>query len=153
MGTKQTHLQLLTALSDVLEKSRQSRGETVSTISALRSQLSALAACRSLNVMGTLPFEQMQQSAQHSESYNELLCSRYREKCSSLQEELIDTKARLSASESRVQNLEVLHCRSLEVPEFVFLSNFFQPLPALCSPFTCFAHTFSGRNSSAQGAA
>jgi hypothetical protein len=50
----------------------------------------------------------MQQSAQNSESYNEVLHSKYREKCSRLQEELTDTKARLSASESRVQNLEVL---------------------------------------------
>jgi hypothetical protein len=103
MGSKQ-HQQLLSTLSDLLGKSRQNRGETVSAISALRSQLSAVAACRSLNVMGTLPFDQMQ----YSESYSELLHSKYREKCSRLQEELTDTKARLSASESRVQNLEVL---------------------------------------------
>jgi hypothetical protein len=148
MGSKQ-HLQLLSALSDLLEKSRQNRGETVSAISALRSQLSAAAACRSLNVMGTLPSEQMQQSAQNSESYNEVLHSKYREKCSRLQEELTDTKARLSASESRVRNLEVLHC-SLEI---VLLSNCFQSLPACCCPSTCFAYTFSGRSSSAQGAA
>lgn len=149
MGSKQ-HLQLLSALSDLLEKSRQNRGETVSAISALRSQLSAVAACRSLNVMGTVPSEQiMQQSAQNSESYNEVLHSKYREKCSRLQEELTDTKARLSASESRVQNLEVLHCS----PEIVLLSNCFQSLPACCCPSTCFAYTFSGRSSSAQGAA
>jgi hypothetical protein len=129
MGSKQhAHVQLLSALSDVLEKSRQNRAETVSTISTLRNQLSALASCRNLNTMDTVPFEIRQQSAEHSESYNEMLLAKYREKCSKMQEELADTKARLSASECRVRDLEVqfqswfsCSCRSVICIHHIFL--------------------------------
>ena len=107
IGSKQ-NIQLLSALSETLERSRLNRSETLSAISALRSHVTALSSCHQFNITDALPLKQTQQStADPSASYSELLLSKYREKCNRLQQELCDTKARLSASESHAQHLEV----------------------------------------------
>ena len=109
MSSKQ-NLQLVSALSEALERSRQNRSETLSAISALRSHVAAVSACHKPNASDQIPPHQRIESLserQPSENYNDLLISKYREKCSQMQEELYDTKARLSASESHVQHLEV----------------------------------------------
>jgi hypothetical protein len=109
MSSKQ-NLQLVSALSEALERSRQNRSETLSAISALRSHVAAVSACHKPNASDQIPPHQRIESLserQPSENYNDLLISKYREKCSQMQEELYDTKARLSATESHVQHLEV----------------------------------------------
>ena len=104
------NLQLVSALAETLERSRQNRSETLSAISALRSHVAAVSACHKSNASDQIPPHQTNQSSserQPSENYNDLLISKYRERCSQMQEELHDTKARLSATESHVQHLEV----------------------------------------------
>jgi hypothetical protein len=109
MSSKQ-NLQLVSALAEALERSRQNRSETLSAISALRSHVDAVSACHKSKASDQiLPHQTIQSLSerQPSENYNDLLISKYREKCSKMQEELYDTKARLSATESHVQHLEV----------------------------------------------
>jgi hypothetical protein len=103
MGSKQNE-KLLSALAEALEKSRQNRSETVSALSALRSHLNETTHCRASSA---LPLKQKLSPRETEDSYNELLISKYREKCKKMHEELCDTRARLSASENRVQDLEV----------------------------------------------
>jgi hypothetical protein len=70
------------------------------------------------NVNGTDTPQKIQRSPpQHSECYSELLLSKYRENCSRLQHDLVDTKAKLAASESHVQDLQV------ELVDIAFLSS------------------------------
>ena len=135
MGSKQ-NLQLLSLLSETLEKYRQNRyfyplllfywnltllfpnrDDTIAAVSTLRSHLSAMASCHNLNANDTSKRTQ-QSSPQHSESYTELLLSKYRENCSKLQQDLLDTKAKLTASESYVKDLQV------QSVEFLFLTAF-----------------------------
>ena len=95
------NLQLLSALTETLERSRQNRSETLSAISALRSHVSALASCCKITD------ESPQPSTAPSAVYNELLVSKYRDELKRMQEDACGTNARLSASECRVQQLEV----------------------------------------------
>ena len=104
MASKQK--QLLSVLAETLQKSRQSRSETVAAVSNLRSHLTALASFQNVTATDTSQLIQ-QSSAQHSECYSELLLSKYRENCSRLQHDLLDTKAKLAASESHVRDLQV----------------------------------------------
>jgi hypothetical protein len=95
------NLQLLSALTETLERSRQNRFETLSAITALRSHVSALASCSKITD------ESPQPSTAPSAFYNELLVSKYRDELKRMQEHACSTTARLSASEFRVQQLEV----------------------------------------------
>jgi hypothetical protein len=106
MVSKPNHLQLLSALAETLEKSRQHRSETVEAVSTLRSHLTALTSFHNLHATDS-SLSIQRSSMEHSECYSELLLSKYRENCSRLQQDLLDTKAKLSASESHVQELQV----------------------------------------------
>jgi hypothetical protein len=107
IGSKQ-NIQLLSVLSETLERSKQNRSETLTAIAALRSHVTALSSSHQSNIMDASPLKQSQQSiADPSACYSELLLSKYRENCNRMQQELYETKARLSASESHVQSLEV----------------------------------------------
>ena len=93
------------------------RLEAVAAVSTLRCHLSALASS-SDNINGTDTSQRIQQSPlQHSDCYSEILLSKYRENCSRLQHDLLDTKAKLAASESHVQDLQV------ELVEIAFLTS------------------------------
>ena len=98
------NLQLLSALTETLERSRQNRSETLSAILALRSHVSALASCSKITDESPQPSAA---DTAPSAFYNELLLSKYRDELKRMQEDACGANARLSASELRVQQLEV----------------------------------------------
>lgn len=108
MGSKQNQ-QLLSALADTFQRSRQNRTDTVSALSTLRSHLTIVTSCHEhvANASQSPQKQLLHSSLGNSQVHTELLLEKYREKCKRLQEELYDTKARVSTSESHIQDLEV----------------------------------------------
>jgi hypothetical protein len=108
MGSKQNQ-QLLSALADTFQRSRQNRTDTVSALSTLRSHLTIVTSCHEhvANALQSPQKQLLHSSSGNSQVHTELLLEKYREKCKRLQEELYDTKARVSTSESHIQDLEV----------------------------------------------
>ena len=108
MGSKQNQ-QLLSALADTFQRSRQNRTDNVSALSTLRSHLTIVTSCHEhvANALQSPQKQLLHSSSGNSQVHTELLLEKYREKCKRLQEELYDTKARVSTSESHIQDLEV----------------------------------------------
>jgi hypothetical protein len=109
MGSTQNQQVLKALLADTLQRARQNRLETVSALSTLRSHLTTVASCHEFSTNAShSPQKQLQHSSsENSEVHTELVLEKYREKCKRLQEDLYDTKAKLTTSESHVQDLEV----------------------------------------------